>query len=94
MKKWLLIGALLLAVPSYAADGVTGMTVSVSARNLTSVAIKAILQGDDDSSAVCRIFQAVGSNQDLDTGMTMIRRTGTNGRWQCLAGSSARSPVA
>ena len=46
--------------------------------NLTSVAVQAIVSGDNDSSAVLRIFQKWPESPAYDTGMVMVRRVGTN----------------
>jgi hypothetical protein len=42
------------------------------------VAVQAIVSGDDDSSAVLRIFQKWRENPAYDTGMVLVRRTGTH----------------
>jgi len=73
------IGLLLKPHPSLGAtNGVSAITV-VKNRNLTSVAISAIVQGDDDSSAVLRIFQRWQGAANYDTGMVMVRRPHTGG---------------
>src|SRR5262249_19640611 len=46
--------------------------------NLTSVAVQAIVSGDDDTTAVLRIFQKWRENPAFDTGMVMVRRRGTH----------------
>ncbi len=45
--------------------------------NLTSVAIQAIVSGDDDSTAVLRLFQKWADKPQFDTGMVLVRRPGT-----------------
>ena len=75
----------LLAVPALALNGITGITVKKEPQ-LTSVAIKAIVNGDDDSTAVLRIFQRwVGAS--YDTGMVMVRRTGFGPTTDAAAGN-------
>ena len=77
---WLL--TLFLATNAMAGNGVSGVTVTKE-RQLVSVAIKAVVQGDDDSSAVIRIFQRWQDAGDwatarpaavYDSGMVMVRR--------------------
>ncbi len=60
-----------------AGNGINGITLHREP-NLTSVAIQAIVSGDDDSSAVLRIFQKWRESSSYDTGMVMVRRVGTN----------------
>lgn len=59
-----------------AANGVTGITIRTH-RNLTSVAVQAIVSGDNDSSAVLRLFQRWQGAPAFDTGMVLVRRVGT-----------------
>ena len=59
-----------------AANGVTGITLRTH-RNLNSVAVQAIVSGDNDSSAVLRIFQRWQGAPAFDTGMVLVRRVGT-----------------
>src|SRR5215467_3271824 len=65
------------AAPAMAGKGISNISVRRHA-NLTSVAIEAIVTGDDDSSAVLRIFQKWDRAAAYDTGMVMVRRLGTN----------------
>lgn len=71
----------LLATTSPAAkagNGVSGITVRTEP-NLSSVAVQAIVSGDDDSSAVLRLFHKwSGSAAGYDSGMRLVRRAGTN----------------
>jgi len=60
-----------------AGNGVAGITYKVY-RNLTSVGISAVVSGDDDSSAVLRIFQRYSTEGAYDSGMVMVRRPGFN----------------
>lgn len=69
---------LLCAAVANAGTSVSSLTATVSSRNLTSVAIKAVVSGDDDSSAVLRLFQRYETEGRYDSGMAMVRRTGTN----------------
>jgi hypothetical protein len=71
--------ALALAVcagPARAGKGIQDISVR-RLSNLTSVAVQAIVSGDDDSSAVLRIFQKWQGAASFDTGMVMVRRVGT-----------------
>jgi hypothetical protein len=63
-------------MPAGAANNVSGIQVRTY-RNLTSVAVQAIVSGDDDSSAVLRIFQRWYGAAAFDTGMKLVRRVGT-----------------
>jgi len=73
-----LAAALLLgAAPARAGKGISDISVRRQA-NLTSVAVQAIVSGDDDSSAVLRLFQKWDKAAAYDTGMVMVRRVGTN----------------
>ena len=67
------------AIPALAlaGNGINGITLRREP-NLRSVAIQAIVSGDDDSSAVLRIFQKWRESTAYDTGMVMVRRVGTN----------------
>jgi hypothetical protein len=66
------------ALAATAGNGVSAIVVRTEP-NLTSVAVKAIVSGDDDSSAVLQIFQKwSGSAAAWDSGMRLVRRTGTN----------------
>jgi hypothetical protein len=65
------------AAPALAGNGISGISVRRQA-NLTSVAVQAIVSGDDDSSAVLRLFQKWEKAPAYDTGMVMVRRVGTN----------------
>jgi hypothetical protein len=70
------LAALLLCVaaaPCAATNAITAITVRKE-RQVTSVAIEAIVHGDDDSSAVLRIFQRWRGAPRFDSGMVMIRR--------------------
>ncbi len=75
--------ALLLVLPcalpssALAGKGISNITLRREP-NLTSVAVQAIVSGDDDSSAVLRIFQKWKENPAYDTGMVLVRRVGTN----------------
>jgi hypothetical protein len=71
----LVLGAWLGAAPAWAANGITAIEVRTYP-NLTSVAVQAVVQGDDDSSAVLRIFQRRVGAAAFDTGMVMVRRLG------------------
>ena len=64
------------AAPAMAGNGISNISVRRQA-NLTSVAIQAIVSGDDDSSAVLRLFQKWNNAANYDTGMVMVRRLGT-----------------
>lgn len=68
---------LLFALPAYAGNGISGITTQ-KWRSLTSVAIKAVVSGDNDSSAVLRLFQRWQGAPAFDTGMVLVRRAGTN----------------
>lgn len=76
MKRAVLL-LLLLAAPACAGNSVSSISVKLG-RSLTSVAVKAIVSGDDDSSAVLRIFQRHQHSDPVDSGMLMVRRPGTN----------------
>ncbi len=78
MRRWAIVAALLLASSAQAGNSVSSVTATVSSRNLTSVAIKAIVSGDDDSTAVLRLFQRYETQGAYDSGMVMVRRVGTN----------------
>jgi hypothetical protein len=62
-------------VPVSAGNGIASIEVRTHP-NLTSVAVQAIVHGDDDSSAVLRIFQRREGAAAFDTGMVMVRRVG------------------
>lgn len=69
---------LLLAGPALAGNGISSISV-VKTRNLSSVAITAFISGDDDTSAVLRIFQQWDDGSGLDSGMVMVRRPTLSG---------------
>ena len=71
--------AVLCVIPALASagKGISNITLRRET-NLTSVAVQAIVSGDDDSSAVLRIFQKWRENPAYDTGMVLVRRTGTH----------------
>src|SRR5262245_44319399 len=72
-----LAAALLLgAAPAMAGKGISDISVRRQL-NVTSVAVQAIVSGDDDSSAVLRLFQKWDQAAAYDTGMVMVRRVGT-----------------
>jgi hypothetical protein len=71
-----LLSSCVLPWAASAANGVTGITIRTH-RNLNSVAVQAIVSGDDDSSAVLRIFQRWQGAPAFDTGMVLVRRVGT-----------------
>jgi hypothetical protein len=73
----LLVFSSALPALASAGNGISAITLR-SEPNLTSVAVQAIVSGDDDSSAVLRIFQKWRENAAYDTGMVMVRRVGTN----------------
>lgn len=73
MKQALVVLLLLIATAAHAGNGISSLTVSKH-RSLTSVAIKVIVAGDDDSSAVLRIFQKWTTSDRYDTGMVLVRR--------------------
>ena len=73
----LAVALLLGAAPARAGKGISDITVRRHA-NLTSVAVDAIVSGDDDSSAVLRLFQKWDKAAAWDSGMVMVRRVGTN----------------
>src|SRR3954471_13016948 len=71
------LGLFLLPGLAFAGNGVTGITIAREP-NLASAAIQAIVSGDDDTTAVLRIFQKWRENPAYDTGMVMTRRLGTH----------------
>jgi len=71
----LALGLWLCAVPARAGNGIASIEVRTQS-NLTSIAVQAIVHGDDDSSAVLRIFQRRVGAAAYDTGMVMVRRVG------------------
>ena len=77
-RRVVLLG-LFLAIPAlaHAATGISGITIRREP-NLTSEAIQAIVSGDDDTTAVLRIFQRWKENASYDSGMVMVRRVGTH----------------
>lgn len=91
MKRLALL-LLLLAGPALAANGITGISVRVN-RGLTSIAVSAIVKGDDDSSAVLQLFGRLrGACKPYDSLMVMGRRThgavaGANGQPASVAES-------
>lgn len=68
---------MLLVLPAVvlAGNAVTSITTQARA-GFNSIAISASLGGDDDTSAVCKIFYGADTTV-TDTGMTMYRRVGT-----------------
>src|SRR5262252_2351914 len=68
---------LLSAAPAMAGKGISNISVRRQS-NMTSVAVQAIVSGDDDSSAVLRLFQKWNNAAAYDTGMVMVRRLGTH----------------
>jgi len=78
-RRRIALAAALFALPAQAmaGNGISNITLRREP-NLTSVAIQAIVSGDNDSSAVLRIFQRWRENPTYDTGMVMVRRVGTN----------------
>lgn len=78
MRRLLLVLLALLAIatPASAGNGVAGITVKLE-RTLTSVSVLAIVSGDDDSTAVLRLFyRPDGSSSAYDSGMVMVKRRG------------------
>src|SRR5215471_11694723 len=71
----LALGALAWGATAWAGNGIASIEVRTHS-NLTSVAVDAIVHGDDDSSAVLRIFQRRAGTAVYDTGMVMVRRVG------------------
>ena len=68
--------ALLFAAPhAWAGNDVANVSAFYHS-SLASVAVRSIVNGDDDTSHVCRIF--AGLERASDSGMVMVRRTGTN----------------
>lgn len=72
----LVIACIALPGPGFAGPLVSSIEVRKES-NLTSVAVQAIVSGDDDSSAVLRLFQKWAERSVYDTGMVMVRRPGT-----------------
>ncbi len=76
-----LAAALSLLITTAAAAGAGNGVADISVRiepNATSVAVQAIVSGDDDSTAVLRLFQKwSGTAAGWDSGMRLVRRTGT-----------------
>jgi hypothetical protein len=72
MRRWIPL-LLLLAVPAYAGNAMSGISVQVE-RGLISAAVKAVVQGDDDSSAVLRMFGRWQGNANYESLMVMVRR--------------------
>ena len=70
-----LVVAGLMASDALAGNAVTSITMQ-SVPNARSIAVSASLGGDDDTSAVCKIFYGRDTTA-CDTGMTMYRRVGT-----------------
>src|SRR5262249_21318123 len=58
-----------------AGDGISSIRVTTES-NLTSIAVQAVVRGDDDSSAVLLIFQRRVGTTAYDSGMVMVRRRG------------------
>jgi len=85
LKRWLgaLATLVTLAQPMFASTAINGITQK-HWRNATSVAVQAVVTGDDDTNSVVRIWQRYyGHGASYDSGMTMVRRPGThvyNGR--------------
>ena len=78
MKSWGLVALASVAVATVAVAGVNVATVTQKhTRNATSISVQAYVTGDDDSNAVCRIFQRKDGVAAFDTGMVMVRRPGT-----------------
>jgi hypothetical protein len=78
-RRRLGLAAALCVLPALAAagNGIDHITLRHEP-NLTSVAVQAIVSGDDDTTAVLRIFQKWHENAAYDTGMVMVRRLGTH----------------
>lgn len=71
-----LLALLALVTPAAAGSSVAGITVKLE-RTLTSVSVLAIVSGDDDSTAVLRLFyRPDGSSNAYDSGMVMVKRRG------------------
>jgi len=79
MKHLLFAALLLIPVPAFAGNGMSAIPTIMVERQSTSIAIKAIVQGDNDSTAVLRIFQRWQFAATFDTGMVMIRRAHGSG---------------
>jgi hypothetical protein len=91
MLKRLALLLLLLLTPAiaWAGNAVTSITLQ-SRANTQSIAVSSSLGGDDDTSAVCKIYYGADTTV-CDTGMTMYRRVGTKkyeGRLLSLAPNS------
>jgi len=69
--------AIALPAVARAGNGVSGITIHREP-NVLSVAIQAIVSGDDDTTAVLRLFQKWRESASYDTGMVMTRRLGTH----------------
>src|ERR1051325_3925616 len=69
-RRRLGLAAALCVLPALAAagNGIDHITLRHEP-NLTSVAVQAIVSGDDDTTAVLRIFQKWHENAAYDTGM-------------------------
>ena len=76
MKRVVLAVLLTLAAfQAQAGNGITSISTQVH-RNTNSIAVKAVLIGDDDTTAVLRLFQRWNGAPSYDTGMVMVRRFG------------------
>lgn len=72
----LAVVCLFVTTPALANPGIQGISLRRES-NLTSVAVQATVSGDDDSSAVLRLFQKWADRPTYDTGMVLVRRPGT-----------------
>lgn len=74
-----LLAVALCAAPALASAGPFVSSIDVrNESNLTSVAVQVIVSGDDDSSAVLRLFQKWADKPSFDTGMVLVRRPGSS----------------
>lgn len=77
MLKRFLMALVMLVVPALVMAGTAVTSITTQTRaGFSSIAVSASLGGDDDSSAVCKIYYGPDSTH-ADTGMTMYRRIGT-----------------
>lgn len=86
MRRLFAAMLLLLAMPAFAGNGMNGAPVVMVERQSASIAIKAIVGGDNDSTAVLRIFQRWQFAPSFDTGMVMIRRPHGSGGTAAASG--------
>lgn len=72
----LAVVCVVMASPALAGPYVSNLALRTQS-NLTSVAVQAIVSGDDDSTAVLRLFQKWADRPAFDTGMVLVRRPGS-----------------